>query len=472
MLRLRKVVFYLFVTAYLVACPLTILYAFGYVFRPGTEQGMLKTGVLSLATAPPGAAIYVNGRRYTKRTPAVLQGLRPGAYRLTLAVKHHEPWGPRMVSIEAEKATVLDRVLLLPRRLRHAPLLPDAFDTLLPIPETHVLLLMKGPKLADLVVYDWDSAERWPFVPPGPFGEERLASPPIVTRGSPFVLVRVKRPDGERILWAELRNGETRLTDLTRLFPARPLAVAWDPRAPERLFSLKDSAVNRLEVSAMTISPRLAGRVRGFGVSGQTLYVLTEHGTLQRLDVEGRLLETVFGIPRVGEPFFGAKSLFRLTALTDERILLLGERGEFVAVWRPFRLVEDGVRGFELDARRQRLLVWRRDRVGVMDLAPADAGNGSLHPPELRWVFEEGRDIEQAFWVYDGSQALLQDHGVVTLLAWEPDGEPMVHELLRVKPGRSVHYTDESGRLYYLDRATGRLCALDILPRREPGFLR
>lgn len=110
--------------------------------------------------------------------------------------------------------------------------------------------------------------------------------------------------------------------------------------------------------------------------------------------------------------------------------------------------------------------------MGVMDLAPADAGNGSLHPPELRWVFEEGRDIEQAFWVYDGSQALLQDNGVVTLLAWEPDGEPMVHELLRVKPGCPVCYADESGRLYYLDRATGRLCALDILPRREPGFLR
>lgn len=468
---LRKVIFYVFLAVYGIACPLTILYAFGYVFSPGTEQGLLKTGVLSLATAPPGASVYLNDRRYTKPTPVALQGLRPGTYRLKLTRKGYEPW-TRLVSIEAEKATVLDRVLLLPKTPRYAQLLPEPFEAVLPIPETRFLLLRKGPRLGDLVVYDGASAEWWPFLPAGSPWAEGIASPPVVVRGSPFVLIRAKRSDGEAYLWAELRKGETRLMDLTRLFPARPLAVTWDPRAPEQLFSLQEGRVNRLDVSAMAIYPGLAERVRGIGVSNRQLYVLTEDDALQRLDLEGRLLETIFGIPKVGEPLFGAKSLFQLTALTEERILLLGDRGEFVGVFRPFRLVEDGVRGFERDARGERLLVWRKDRVGVMDLAPAGPDGGLPRRPVLRWVFEKGRDIEQATWVYEGSHILLQDNGAVLLLAAEPDGEPTAHELLRVKSGQPVFYTDDSGLLYYLDRATGRLCALEVLPGREPAFLR
>lgn len=471
MLWLRRVVFYAFLLVYLIACPLTILYAFGYVFRPGTEQGLLKTGVLSLSTAPPGAAIYLNNRRYTRLTPAVLQGLLPGTYRLKVTRKGYEPW-TRAVSIEAEKATVLDRVLLLPKIPRSAVLLPEPFDALLPIPDTRFLLLMKGARLGDVVVYDWASAEWWPLLPRGSPWAEGVAAPPVVMRGSPFVLVRAKLAGGEAFLWVELRNHETRLTDLTRLFPSHPLAVAWDPLAPDQLFSLQDGIVNRLEVGAMAIYPGLADRVRGLGASNRQLYVLTEDHTLQRRDVDGRLLETVFGIPRTGEPLFGAKSVFHLTALSDERVLLLGERGEFIAVQRPFRLVEEGVRRFEFDARRQRLLVWRKDRLGVLDLASAEAGEALPRQPELRWVFEKGRDIEQAFWVYEGSHILLQDNGVVALLASEPEGEPAVRELLRVRSGHSVFYADESGLLYYLDRTTGRLSSLEILPGREPGFSR
>lgn len=471
MLWLRRVVFYLFLLVYLIACPLTILYAFGYVFQPGTEQGILKTGVLSLSTAPPGAAIYLNNRRYTKLTPTALQELRPGTYRVRLTRKGYEPWA-RTVAIEAEKATVLDRVLLLPKVPRSAELLPEPFDALLPIPDTRFLLLMKGPRLGDLVVYDWASAESWPLLPAGSPWAEGVAARPVVMRGSPFALIRAKLPGGEAFLWAELRKGETRLTDLTRLFPARPLLVVWDPRAPEELFSLQEGIVNRLEVGAMAIYPRLADRVQGLGVSDRQLYLLMEDHTLQRRDADGRLLETVFDIPRMGGALFGGRSLFALTALSDEHILLLGERGEFAAVWRPFRLVEDGVRGFELEARRQRLLVWRKDRVGVMELAPAEPGGARPHRPQLRWVFDGGKDIKQAFWVHEGSHILVEDNGIITLLALEPDGAPVVRELLRGKSDGPVFYAEESGRLYYLDRTTGRLSALEILPGREPGFLR
>ncbi len=57
MLRLRKILFYLCALLYLISCPLTILYALGYGVQPGAQRGLVKTGVISLATLPPGAPV-------------------------------------------------------------------------------------------------------------------------------------------------------------------------------------------------------------------------------------------------------------------------------------------------------------------------------------------------------------------------------------------------------------------------------
>ena len=113
MRRVRNVVFLLFVAVYLVSCPLILLQAFGYSLAPGMEEGIVKTGLVYLDTTPPGATVYVGRRRYTGTTPTILRGLRPGAYDLRLGLPGYQTWA-RTVSVEAEKSTVLDRILLLP----------------------------------------------------------------------------------------------------------------------------------------------------------------------------------------------------------------------------------------------------------------------------------------------------------------------------------------------------------------------
>ena len=42
MRRLRVALFYMLVVVYLVVCPLTVLYALGYLYQPGPAQGIVK----------------------------------------------------------------------------------------------------------------------------------------------------------------------------------------------------------------------------------------------------------------------------------------------------------------------------------------------------------------------------------------------------------------------------------------------
>ena len=50
--KLRKIILLVFVGVYLVAAPLTILYALWYIFSPA-QQTLLQTGLVSLNTEPP-----------------------------------------------------------------------------------------------------------------------------------------------------------------------------------------------------------------------------------------------------------------------------------------------------------------------------------------------------------------------------------------------------------------------------------
>lgn len=132
MLLLRKILFPIFVTAYLVFCPLLIAYALGYLFRPGAPQEIVKTGLIHLSSVPPGARVVVGRSRFRENTPTVIRDLLPGHYRVRVVRPGYQPW-QHGVRVEAGKASSFGRILLLPVRWR-----PEAF------PETRFLRGIRG----------------------------------------------------------------------------------------------------------------------------------------------------------------------------------------------------------------------------------------------------------------------------------------------------------------------------------------
>jgi hypothetical protein len=87
MLTFRRVVFYTLFVIYIVLCPLLLLYASGYTIDPLTRE-VERTGLVHLATVPSGAHIYLEQSRFLKKTPATLDKLRPGEYRVMLDIGH------------------------------------------------------------------------------------------------------------------------------------------------------------------------------------------------------------------------------------------------------------------------------------------------------------------------------------------------------------------------------------------------
>lgn len=464
--KFRRVVFCSFLVFYLIGCPLTILYALGYLYRPGEPEGLVKTGLIYLSTAPSGATIYLNRKRFTEKTPAVLPGLLPGSYRIQLALKNHQPW-TEVIPVEEEKATVLERVLMLPLAWSPEKVLAGPFNALVPLPESRLFILSEGSRLEDWVVYDdtWEEGRR--LLPESSiYGKFSLLSHLMISK-SPSFLARVRFEDDEKTLRIDPRRRQTRIEDLTDLLGDSFGNVEWSPQAEHSLFALSGSSLTRFDLVSKSVRKDFLKNLLGFGLYHKKIYLLDQNYRFERTDLEGEAPEVLFNDPEFSRSLFGSEN-YRIKVLSKDFILFLSEDGGLLTNRFPYRLTDKKVRGFALGPDEKRLLIWTEHDIGILDFSREDEKKEFFERgARLIWIFKKGHEIRQAWWVYEDSHILFQDDDQLFLIELETYQKPHLLPLVRVRPQTLAHYSEESGKLYFLGTEKGELLAVELVPRRE-----
>ena len=459
---LRKILFYTFAVIYLILCPLIILYAFGFVFRPGTKDGVVQTGIIYVATAPSGATIYMNNTRFTKTAPAVIWELLPGNYSIKADLKDYLPW-EETVPVEAEKATVLDNILLLPRDWESETLLTGKYQELVPVPETTLLILKKGDKLGDVLVGDYEKGEAWPLVEAGSPFEDLKISTYFLMNKSTAVFVQVLSPGGDKFLWIELQEKQNIVKDITGLIQLPPEHVEWTADMTH-LFIYRGGQLDRVDVSSGAVYPEYLPGIRGFGLSNGDVYVLKEDNTFIRTDIDKKGSSMLLDDPELGKTIFAGKGFYRIRPLNGNIILFIGKDGQLLANRLPYHFVDKGLRGFDYYPQLERVLVWTRDSIGILDFSTEKTGNAEFEKgPALMWVYTRGKNIEQAFWAYGTSHILFRDGDEIFLLTLDTYGEFKLDQVFKVKKS-DILYSDKNGKMYFLSRADGELLSTEIVP--------
>ncbi|MCX5669661.1 MAG: PEGA domain-containing protein [Candidatus Omnitrophica bacterium] len=112
--RTRGFLFYLSVFLFFIGLPFILSFALGYKFNT-LNLKFVKTGLIFIKTQPAGAKIYLNGKLIAERSPASMQELLPGTYKVALELAQHYPWKAE-VEVEAGKVSRVDKVILFPMR--------------------------------------------------------------------------------------------------------------------------------------------------------------------------------------------------------------------------------------------------------------------------------------------------------------------------------------------------------------------
>lgn len=234
MKALRQFFFYFFLAIYLTSAPVAILYALGYMWAPGSERGLVKSGLIALSSTPDDAAVFLGPSRYTRRTPTVIRDLLPGDYTVRLSRPGAEDLALN-VRVNSERATVLDRLILLPAQREPRPIADGPWSDLLATPGARLLVLR---------------------------------------RGDAFFAIDAREPEESPI-------------DISRLFTGRPDEMAWDRRTRTDLFVRYGERVHRLDLDAGAIFPDIAPPARRIAVHRRRLLIEDSTGRLARIGRDG-----------------------------------------------------------------------------------------------------------------------------------------------------------------------------------------
>ena len=464
---LRKIFFYISAAIYIVFCPLIIMYALGYIYKPGSETGVVKTGLIYLSSAPTGADIYINSTKFAQPTPAVIQELLPGEYTIRLVMDGYRQW-ERQAPVEAEKATVLDKVILLPDKWDEEVVSKEAFSGLSPVPGSGYLLAAKGARLGDVQVCQYRQGQITPLLgEDSPYRDYNVLSR-IIVEESPYVLFIAGAQEGRKVLWAELSGAESEIEDVTSLFQEGPQRVLWPPQNEEEILVLRGKSLDRIDISAGAVYPDYVMDVKGFGLFNNEIYYIKNDNTLDKTGYDKKGPKQVMDDPALGSSLFGGGSFYEVKVLSEDYIVFLSGDGQLLANRLPYRFVDKGVAGTEYYEAEEQVLVWTGEKIGILDFSMAETGDVEFEKgPELLWAYTKGKNIAQCFWVYKGSHILFADAAEVFLMAIEEYGEISVDKILDVKEGSSVYYSDQTGKVYYLDGADGALKAIELVPRKS-----
>ncbi|MCM8761619.1 MAG: PEGA domain-containing protein [Candidatus Omnitrophica bacterium] len=109
---MRAIAFYLCVALFFILLPIILSYALGYQIDYRNLR-LYKTGILYVESVPAGATIYLSGRRLPDVTPAQIEELKPGIYKVEVRRDGFYPWEKEIV-IRPNMVTRADRIVLFP----------------------------------------------------------------------------------------------------------------------------------------------------------------------------------------------------------------------------------------------------------------------------------------------------------------------------------------------------------------------
>jgi hypothetical protein len=463
MLWVRRLLFGTFVIAYIIICPLLVLYALGYIYSPVAGE-LVHTGVLYVDSVPSGADIYLEKSRFSHRTPATIEELLPGSYKISLRKKGYNAW-THSVTIEPGKAVAFKNVLLIPRNWPQKDITTQSYKDLVPIDNEQLFLITTGPNLDNFFVYNLNGDIR-PLLPPeSPFSALPVIKVHHVAKSDAIVIYGGTFWD-KKYLYLNLKDKEPNAIDITKFLPDEPSFITWQAKNQTTLFARQKNCISRLDVETSKIFPCYLENIKGFGLYDNYACVIDANDLLIRHSLDTHKQENLSEDIRLAKRLLDRSEFYHIDVKNTRTIFFMGTEGDFLVNLPPYYIAPKDVIGYRFSANTDLLLYWTKTSLTVADFSVGRDKTVFHENFKIQTVYQNGRNLKQAFWADDNSHILCNDADTVYLIELLPQGDPHVQPVIKIKNNTKVFYNLDENALYCLDQKSGVLKQLRIIPKQ------
>ncbi len=414
---------------------------------------------------------------FSKKTPTIVRDLLPGTYSIKIVLKGFKPWVKKL-KVQGTKATLSDNILLIPKIWSTRELTRDSFQDLIPFAGHPFFILRKGPLLKDFFLCRWTEKFKQNFVeqeiflknnemipliaPDSPWAQAKVLELHTVY-GSPFLFIEAQENDVSKFFWVNLKVPCPVIKDISVFFPNPFEKISWDPNTEKTLYSLHNGALNAMNLSSQTITTLING-IRTFTVHNNYIYALPDDYLIQRIQENAKNTLLLENHPP-GVSLFERHEIQDMSVFSEDLVIFLTKGGGLFLNQPPYKLMPQNIEGFAWDKGRERLLVWRYNDIGFLDLTETLEEGILQKVPALTWMNISPQDVQQALWINNGAQILFIADNTVFVTETKSFGQPQAHEVVKIKPQTGIAFFEAQGRLFFLEPQMGHLMSVKIVPK-------
>lgn len=467
MMLFRKILFYCFLLIYLTVCPLLIFYTLGYRFDLSGDRGIVKTGAFSITTLPEGAEVELGNRRAPQKTPAVILNLRVGHYDVRIVKEGYQPWVNR-VRIEAERAVVAEKIILLPAELKPELVSHGPFEKIVMFKEGTLALALRSPRFTDLVVLDLIKNTEYALSEgPRTFFQKGKVHTVYTVPSSSVFWFWLEDSNGGHMLRGRVRFGVLETEDFSRYFPNKPDQLQWDPSIEDKVYALRDRALTGVDLDRGSAYP-VGSDLQGFRISKQRIFMSRSQGVV-RTDSDGRHPRALLDDPVLAAALFAGRENLDIGVYPGGTLLFLDSRGALFSNRLPYWIARKNIRGYDYDTLSAQAAIWTEKKIGVLDFSRDSFLREEAFERKIkkRWIYRGGNAISRLQWAVDGTQLIFQDENKVYLIETQQGLEARPRFLVEADPEFPLFFSEIQGLLYYADPETHNWLSLRLIPKRE-----
>ena len=465
-MRMRKPLFVSFLLLFILVLPFLLTYAQGYDLVAIAKGRLVRTGGVFISSTPPSALLTIDGKEQPRRTPLSVISLPVGVHAVTLRLDGFRPW-VRGVKVKPGEVTIVEDALLIPLKWQQKLISPNAFAELYPAPIGPYLLFRRSQRLQDLWLYDMRADQLVHPALSGPVPGSAVVRSVRTEPGSTSLLLEVRVGSARRVLRGKILWPSLHLQDVTRLFPGSPDSAQWSPQDADTVFVMQGDRLHQVRIRAGTSRAYPGRSVAGFTLEGRTIYAVDQRVGLWKLDPADGVWQAVhaFDTELAGLP---DSSEVTLSVPSPDFVVAQAAGGRLVAGWPDAPFSASEVRGFQAAPAQGRMLVWQRSWMAVASLVPPV---DTAHPKPVvttEWIPSRGGSITQAWFAYGVTHVLYHGGDQITLHAPSHDGKDFSYWVATVRDGTSAWFSDDTGRVYYIDGPSGKPAWTQVVVQPQP----
>ncbi len=442
-LHLRRLVYSIFIGAFLIITPILITYASGYRYN-FKKNKIEKTGILYVDSNPKQSLIYIDGK-YENKTPAKFSYMLPDIYKIKVEKEGYYPW-EKEIEIKSNLTTFSKNIILFKKSLPINIINGEINILDVSLDKTKIiysLIFENGEELrllnlrneSDFKIekFNLGSYSNIDFVQWSPNGNKAI--------------IKKQIGDFNKYLIIDIETLKIKeLFDITRLNFSE---LKWDIKNENYLYGLRNSVLYQIDIATNSVKPIISDKIQDFQINdGKIFYLSTTEGKsfINKIEI-GLLMDGK--VKKIKLP----STQYRLYPKSHDYLILIDKNNNDFFILNSNVFNEDDISKSIILQDKAKEVIWSDNAKKILYYSDFEISTFNFENGQKDLVTRYSEVISQAIWHPENKYIIYKAENKIKVIEADEQKYKNDIQLAELQKISQIILDDQGNNIYFNGRA-------------------